>query len=162
MDPASRIEESHGLVDYPRNSLDEKTPAVNGEVHHSPKPPETKAQPGRLGTVGSWLRLDVWGLELLCFFVTLVCFACLFILLGILDKQPLPKWPSGLTLNTAVSWIATVLETTLLLPVGSCISQLCWLWYTKQPRSLADLNAFDEASRGALGSLQLIYRFRGG
>lgn len=109
----------------------------------------------------SWFSSDSWQLEILSFFITLVCFACLIIVLQKFDNKPLPNWRSGLTLNTVVSWISTVLKATLLLPVGSCISQLSWVWFNEQTRSLADICFFDAASRGPWGSLKLIFRLRG-
>jgi len=63
---------------------------------------------GPVGNFGSWFRSDFWQLELLSFFITLVCFACLIMVLRQSDNKSLPSLPSGLTLNTVVSWISTV------------------------------------------------------
>ncbi|KAE9376344.1 hypothetical protein N431DRAFT_462185 [Stipitochalara longipes BDJ] len=144
----------------------EKDGSHNIQITSDNDPNVINPGPSRSGTkpihiFKSWFRSDSWQLEILSLFITLVCFAGLIIVLQQFDNKPLPNWRSGLTLNTVVSWISTVLKTALLLPIGSCISQLSWVWFNEQTRSLADICFFDAASRGPWGSLKLIFRLRG-
>lgn len=46
----------------------------------------------------------------------------------------------------------------LLMPVCACLSQLNWLWYTRQAKALEDFQIFDVASRGPWGAVQLLFR----
>ncbi|KAL1623848.1 hypothetical protein SLS54_004311 [Diplodia seriata] len=76
------------------------------------------------------------------------------------DHKLLPKWPFDISINVFVSVLSIVSRTTLMVPLTSCIGQLKWLWI-KRERPLADLQFFDEASRGPLGALKLFYRTKG-
>lgn len=41
----------------------------------------------------------------------------------------------------------------MLLPISECISQIKWLYLTRQDRRLVSLSAFDDASKGPWGAL---------
>ncbi len=78
------------------------------------------------------------------------------------DGAAPPDWPLGITLNTFVAFFTSLARVAFMLPVVEGIGQLKWLWFASpQPRPLADFAAFDEASRGAFGSLKLLMRFKG-
>lgn len=48
-----------------------------------------------------------------------------------------------------------------MIPVSTAISQTQWVWFSQgKPKPLYDLHLFDQASRGALGSLVLLWRLR--
>jgi hypothetical protein len=80
-------------------------------------------------------------------------------ILAILKDQPLEKWPTGLTIIAVVSKVASA---TLLLPISEAIGQLKWSWfYGKSSRNIVDFEVFDQASRGAWGSLLLLCRTKG-
>ncbi|KAF4968442.1 hypothetical protein FSARC_4136 [Fusarium sarcochroum] len=83
----------------------------------------------------------------------------LSILLVVCQDKPNPEWTAGVTLNAIVSIVSTVFRGGILMPVTHCISQFGWLWYA-QPRSLQDLCHFDAASRGPLGSAQLLFKLK--
>ncbi|KAL0258683.1 hypothetical protein SLS55_006184 [Diplodia seriata] len=82
------------------------------------------------------------------------------LVLNMHDHKLLPNWPFNISINAFVSALLTVSRTTLMVPLTSCIGQLKWLWI-KQERPLADLQFFDEASRGPLGALKLFHRTKG-
>jgi hypothetical protein len=44
--------------------------------------------------------------------------------------------------------------------VQECLSQLKWLWYSGASRPLGDVEAYDRASRGLIGSVQLLWKLR--
>jgi hypothetical protein len=75
------------------------------------------------------------------------------------DNQPLPSWPSQITLNTVVALLSTISRAALLEPVIQSVSQYKWIWFQKK-RPLKDYAAWDEASRGPLGSLALVFTTR--
>ncbi|KAM0806766.1 hypothetical protein AB5N19_07103 [Seiridium cardinale] len=101
-----------------------------------------------------------WWKELVWSVISVACIPALIGMLRRFDNQPLPDWPHGITLNTAVAFISTLCRTAFLLPVVEALSQLKWNWYRK-PRSLQDFRVFDEASRGPWGSLKLLFTTKG-
>ncbi|KAA8568008.1 hypothetical protein EYC84_008433 [Monilinia fructicola] len=64
----------------------------------------------------------------------------------------------GITLNTILAILTTTGRVCLLLPVAECISQQKWAWFSSSPKPLTDLETFDRGSRGAYGSLVLLWR----
>ncbi|KAL1648748.1 hypothetical protein SLS58_001926 [Diplodia intermedia] len=76
------------------------------------------------------------------------------------DHKILPDWPFNISINAFVSVLSIVSRATLMVPLTGCIGQLKWLWI-KRERPLADLQFFDEASRGPWGALKLFHRTKG-
>ncbi|KAF6831307.1 hypothetical protein CPLU01_06864 [Colletotrichum plurivorum] len=76
------------------------------------------------------------------------------------NNKPLPQWPLGLTLNTAITLLATFARAAFIVPVSESLSQLKWLWYLRA-RPLKDFQDFDAASRGVWGSVQLAKTTKG-
>jgi hypothetical protein len=78
------------------------------------------------------------------------------------DGRPEPELRSmvdvGITLGTVVALLATVSVAMAVAAVQECLSQVKWLWYHRRPRPLADLERYDQASRGSWGSLRLLLR----
>ncbi|KAF2141131.1 uncharacterized protein K452DRAFT_272950, partial [Aplosporella prunicola CBS 121167] len=72
------------------------------------------------------------------------------------EKKPLPEWPWHITLNSFIAVMAAIAKTSLLVPVASSLGQLKWDWF-RRPRSLADIQTFDSASRGPYGAVLLIF-----
>ena len=74
--------------------------------------------------------------------------------------------PSGLTLNGLIALLSTILRVTLMVPVGSALSQELWLWLRQRSRDsnprreLQDLEISDAASRGAWESLLFLIHTR--
>ncbi|KAI0380864.1 hypothetical protein F5Y04DRAFT_271275 [Hypomontagnella monticulosa] len=72
------------------------------------------------------------------------------------DGQPLPQWPFQISANTLLSVYSMVLRASLSFIVVSCIGQLQWNWFSRS-RPLYDLVRYDNAGRGAWGSLALLW-----
>ena len=68
--------------------------------------------------------------------------------------------PRYLTLNGLIAILATISRAALMVPVGSVMSQECWLWLSNSRGLLGDIEHFDVASRGAWGSVRLLFRAR--
>ncbi len=74
--------------------------------------------------------------------------------------------PRSIGLNGLVALLSTVNRVALMVPVGSAMSQEVWLWFSSTRRRpvcrarLRDLESSDAASRGAWGSLLLLFRAR--
>lgn len=112
---------------------------------------------------GSTLSDLKWWLPEL--FASSLAFASLVSIVAVLrayrgrDIQDI-QLPRYLTLNGLIAIIATISRAALMVPVGSVMSQECWLWLSKSGGLLVDIENFDDASRGAWGSLQLLFRAR--
>lgn len=104
--------------------------------------------------------IEGWWQEMLCCLISVVALVILTIILKKFNSQPLPDWPSGITLNTVLACIATICRSALLVPVTEGLAQAKWVWF-KQPRPLKDFEAFDKASRGLSGSLSLLSHTKG-
>lgn len=100
-----------------------------------------------------------WWREFVFWVISVIALGGLILVLKKYDNQPLPSWPSQITLNTIVALLSTVARATLLEPVVQSLSQYKWIWFQKK-RPLKDYAAWDEASRGALGSLSLVFTTR--
>ncbi|CRL20966.1 Protein of unknown function DUF3176 [Penicillium camemberti] len=73
-----------------------------------------------------------------------------------MDNQPLSAWRAVISLNATVSILTTACTTALMYGVSAFIGQSKWLHFKDRPRKLTDLETFDEASRGAWGSIMLL------
>lgn len=104
---------------------------------------------------------DWWLLECLSWILCILSIIAIIIILRIYDQKRLPQWPLSITINTAISVFATISQIAMLVPVVESLSQLKWIWFTKKPQCLTDFDTFDQASRGAIGSLLLMIKLRG-
>ncbi|KAF4824770.1 hypothetical protein CGCSCA5_v000691 [Colletotrichum siamense] len=105
--------------------------------------------------------LKDWWQEVLWCVISLATFVALVLVLKEFNQKPLPRWPSGITLNTIIAALSTVARTAFLIPVSEGLSQSKWAWFKKKPRPLADFDMFDQASRGPWGSVGLLVRTKG-
>ena len=94
-----------------------------------------------------------------------ISFVGTLVLLFEIDNKPLKNWiitNADITPNALVSVLSTVTKTAILLPIAEGISQLEWTYFQQRPHRLADLQMFDEASRGPWGAVILMLRVRTG
>lgn len=95
-----------------------------------------------------------WG-ELLACVLTLTMLLAIFGVLRYYQEKTIPHWPYRLSINTVIAIFASVLKASAILVLSEGLSQLKWLW-VKERRPLMHFVNFDSASRGPLGSLQLL------
>lgn len=123
------------------------------QEHSDPRSTELK-QDGNLNNFdwsGSWVwessgaSLSIVGIALLIGFLVYI------------HDTPYASWQYTAAPNTVVSIIITITKAALLVPVSSCLSQLKWNLY-RNPARLYHMQAIDQASRGALGSLEILWR----
>ncbi|KAJ2991313.1 hypothetical protein NUW58_g2557 [Xylaria curta] len=111
-----------------------------------------------------------WGFFHLCNLWKWEIGACLLVLLSPIIAvatlhahagHPLPQWPFGLSVNVLLAAYSTVVKANITFITASCIGQLGWCWFVRG-RPLYDFVQYDRASRGAWGSLRLLWtqRFR--
>ncbi|KAL9620521.1 MAG: hypothetical protein Q9160_004990 [Pyrenula sp. 1 TL-2023] len=103
-----------------------------------------------------------WLWELLSAILGLLAMLAMCLLLSQYNDRRLPQWGSvfgaDINLNAVLSLLGLVIKSSLMLAVLECISQLKWTWYTKNYRSLEDLHVFDNASRGPIGALWILFK----
>ncbi|KAK8117428.1 uncharacterized protein PG998_005709 [Apiospora kogelbergensis] len=111
---------------------------------------------------GCWEAFQdwTWSLELISLLFAIASTAAICIILGLWENQLLRDWPLPIQPNSLISIFSTLAKTALMLPLGSVISQMKWVWFEK-PRALTDLQTFDRASRGPWGALKLIWDTKG-
>ncbi len=98
-----------------------------------------------------------WKWEILSLLFAAGLIAAIFAILAHFDGQQVPQWPLQINLTTLVSLLATIFKAATISVVAEAISQAKWFWFGR-PRRLMDLQRFDRASRGVIGSLQLFGR----
>lgn len=149
---------TEGLYDHrnPPEGDHASTGATYRAISQGPEPPAK----GKLTTDSLWpvtMPLDDWWvLDIVALVLSAILLMSMFVLLWYHDGKPQPDW-QFVSLNTIVSWLSTLSKSMLLVPVARSLGQLKWIWYAREPRALSDLQAFDAASRGVAGSLQLLF-----
>jgi hypothetical protein len=111
-----------------------------------------------LSSSGNYLY-NWWLWEIVSICLSVLCLACITLVLLVFNHKPIPSLPAGLTFNALVSLLATLSKAAMLVTVAACISQLKWHWFG-QTRKMRDFEMFDQASRGPWGSLFLLLRTR--
>lgn len=91
------------------------------------------------------LSLDTWILEILAIALAIAALAGVLGILLVYQGRPLADWSHSISLNTALSFLATTMKGAMLLVVGRCFGQLKWIWYANQKRPLENFQIFDEA-----------------
>lgn len=126
-----------------------------------------EVQPGLASTHAKRSRLssfslgDYWIWEIVCAVLGALLILTLYLVLRHYDGRTAPQFGTAfgaaLTLNTIVSIIVTAARAALLLPVAECVSQLKWIWFSRDYRRLTDMSTFDKASRSWSGGLGLVW-----
>lgn len=87
--------------------------------------------------------------------------AATIIILKVFDGREQTELMLGLTINSILQYLTSLTKVVLLGPILEALSQLKWLWFASQPRSLLDFHRYEEAIRGGIGIFSLLFRLRG-
>ena len=99
-----------------------------------------------------------WNPELAALSLSTVCAICIAVILRCYDGKPAPKIAMGITLNALISILATTSKAALMFSVSNALGQSKWVWLNGQStRPLIDAEVFDDASRGPLGAVNMLY-----
>lgn len=101
--------------------------------------------------------LDTWWPEAFAIAFSAACLVLVAIVLRFFDGRANPQFPTGITLNAIVSILATFSRSSLLFAVTATVGQAKWCWFRSRPRNLQDVQRLDEASRGPLGSVAMLF-----
>lgn len=123
--------------------------------------PSTITPPPKPTIVRLWISQcwTHWKWELAACLFSFAAPISMFITVYYHDGQPLPQWPYGISINPLLSVYTLVLKAAIGVILTSCIGQLQWTWFS-ETRPLTDMLYFDDATRGAYGALNLVWRQR--
>jgi len=147
------------------------TPIKRKPVGSAPsaKRPTSIETPSKKGTL--WEKTkhllsgnDSWFWETLAIILSVVAILALIFVLRHVDGMAQTSWTFQFTPNTVISLLSTTARSSSLVAIAAVIGQEKWLWFGlgrrhgfRKDTRLADLQIFDSASRGPLGSLNLIW-----
>jgi hypothetical protein len=116
-----------------------------------------------------WLRNlahKFWLLEAFASVLSLALFASIIGILAWYDKSEYGSASNGQqnptkrpTIFPVLAILGVIMRAVMLLPVATAIGQLKWGWF-RTDRRLLDMERFDEATRGVLGSLKLMWTLK--
>jgi hypothetical protein len=106
--------------------------------------------------------LDTWIAETVACIFSIACITAIASILYVYDDRPIPRFPSGVTLNTIVSILSTSARSAIISTASTCVGQLKWCWYKRSEKSLNDAQTMDDASRGLSGAIRMLVSGTGG
>ncbi|KAF1952532.1 hypothetical protein CC80DRAFT_422473 [Byssothecium circinans] len=97
-----------------------------------------------------------WIYEIVTWTISALCMAAIIVVLMNINNRSLA---GRTTLVTTYSVLSKLASAALLLPTSEALGQLKWNWL--RSREIWDFEIFDKASRGAWGSILLLFRTKG-
>lgn len=138
------------------------------KLHYSPltsvvySPPYVPQDP-KARTKWRWKLRNVasnfWLWEFSACLLSIGIATVIFWQLKILHGKPTYYWGHKWSPTSSLALAVTIAKAAMMVPVASALGQLKWHWYQKL-RKLDELEHFDEASRGILGSLRLLWKLK--
>ena len=129
-------------------------------VRNAPKAP-TKQAYVTLKSHYERIFTNWWLWEILAVLLSLGTFSALVIILIVYDRRAVSALPTRISLNAIVSILGTISRTSLMFSVTAALCQFKWLLFSGRTRRLKDLQLYDDASRGPLGSSALLIAEKG-
>ncbi|KAK0644276.1 hypothetical protein B0T16DRAFT_447977 [Cercophora newfieldiana] len=105
---------------------------------------------------------NTWIFEIASITIAALAVAAIVVILAHYDNKPLSAWSSSVTPNAAIAILVTTATASMSVPLSSGLGQLKWMRFKQGYAPLSDMEDFDNASRGPLGSLILLLHRRGG
>lgn len=100
-----------------------------------------------------------WWMEIAACFLIFAALTAIVPTMYPHQGKPLPQWPYLISVNSLISIYVVVPKCTILLVTIEGLDQLKWRWFLER-RPLDDLVTYDQATRGPLGALSLLWRLR--
>ena len=141
---------------FEQNSAAHSYQYLNFQETYQSSPPNSSSQPRSAAHITRKIIYKLWLVELLATCISVVILITLFGILRAFDLRPVAErgFFSGLP-TTLVNAFTTVMRTAMLLPVATALAQLQWSWFQTE-RELLDIETFEDATRGVLGSFILL------
>lgn len=131
------------------------SPSESKPQPEEPKSPDAPKNKEPFSWTGSWVP------EIIVAALSTICIALLIGFLVYIHGRPYATWRYSVSPNAIISIIVTAAKATMLVLVPSCLSQLKWNRY-QSPTPLYHMQLYDQASRGAWGSFQILWRITPG
>lgn len=128
--------------------------AVQDDVLRSPPPALSKSS-RRCNILNS-----MWFWELLAAVASFGCIIAIAVILARMNGKALDRWTFSISLNATIAIFITAGKSLALLVIAACIAQAKWIHFKSSPRRLQELDFFESAARGPLGSLMLLFHVR--
>lgn len=103
-----------------------------------------------------------WIREFVSVIFSVLCMAAVAIIALNIDGIWLSQWHLDLQPNTVVSILTTACQSSLMFSVAEIIGFSKWFYFQTGSRHLKELVTFDSASRGPLGSINILWPGRSG
>lgn len=116
--------------------------------------------PSRSRNIARQARANCWPWELSALFISLTSLMAIILILYLYEGRSLSNLPDGISINAIIAILSTAMKAALSVPVAEAISQAKWDWFHPQGRSLADMEVYDQASRGPWGALRMLANVR--
>ena len=113
------------------------------------------AQPAKISVIKDW-----WIAEVGASFLSAGCMIAVAAVLFKIHNTALADWNFVIAPNSLLSVLLTLAKTLMLLAVAESLTQLKWRHFERS-RPLSHFQAFDDASKGPFGAIQLIWKTRG-
>jgi hypothetical protein len=114
-----------------------------------------------LHRIGQWWRghryLNLWWWEAVCCIIALGALIAIVATIRIYESKPLPHFRYGLSVNAIIAAYTVIFKAAAGLVLAEGISHLKWI-AVAQPQALSTFVAHDNASRGPLGALKLLWK----
>lgn len=97
-----------------------------------------------------------WGFEIFTLLWSIALLLAIFFILMRHRRKELPNWGDTITINALVAVLATLLRVGIAFIAAEITGQAKWDWISQRSRPVKDMQIFDDASRGVIGSLKLL------
>ncbi|KPI38172.1 uncharacterized protein AB675_1014 [Cyphellophora attinorum] len=136
----------------------EDASSTSGQIRAEPVA-LSRPQPDRHASVALLRRLlyDTWLAEIALMLLSIACLVTVSVILACYQGRPVDEFKPTLSLNTVAAILIAATRISLAFVTTSCLGQMKWCRMTRNARALKDLQDMDEASRGPLGSLLLLF-----
>lgn len=158
----------HKTTTWPRNVPFNYDGAADEENNPPEEGTNLLSQKIERGRRAYLVALQWWADEYKSAIICGLSIIILSIILWYFDGKLVPRLSPGLDLDMVVIALVTICRVAMGNIVEACISQCAWIWIAKSHQlrtrtvaRLEDFKLFDEASRGFLGSVALIWRMKG-
>ncbi|KPM35255.1 hypothetical protein AK830_g11323 [Neonectria ditissima] len=146
----SDVLEKPPLPPRPEHPLDSKTNTWLSKITHGRGDTEKVTDTQQIRRRPLLRTLKLWVRELLSLLLSLVSFLAIIILLRAYKDTTLSSWKLPISINAVVAILSALFRGGLAAPITEGMSQLKWIWFSQRPQSLADMEQYDQVSRGGL------------
>ncbi|KAK0725856.1 hypothetical protein B0H67DRAFT_571729 [Lasiosphaeris hirsuta] len=158
-EPSPHLDAKPAAPNQDNDSDDDRNRPQSPGFHRLLFSAETASAQKRAHMHPSW-----WLPEILSQIGGILCLLAIVILLWRSDGRPPPSMRLGITLNTVLAFLTSLAKVAFLVPIVEGLGQLKWMWFLgrgSRRRPLIDLQVFEDATRGGLGSIKLLVGFKG-